>query len=279
LHLLEAADARAALRASARPEDTNKWRAPLLVVGGSGGMTGAPRFVSQAAMRAGAGIVWCGVPAPATGDGSEVITKVLPATDGALSGLGDLLGSVERFRAVAVGPGLGTADVTRAAVAELVAKAPVPLVLDADGLNAFADHVDDLRDRPAPTVLTPHDGEYARLAGGAVGEDRVDAARRLASRTGCVTLLKGPATVIAEPSGQAVINPTGGSELATAGSGDVLTGIIGGFLARGLSPFDAAAIGAFVHGRAGDLAGHTGLVAGDLIVALPRTLDHLSQEP
>ena len=160
-------------------------------------MTGAPRFVSQAAMRAGAGIVWCGVPAPATGDGSEVITKVLPATDdGSLAGLGDLLGSVERFRAVAVGPGLGTADVTRAAVAELVAKAPVPLVLDADGLNAFADHVDDLRDRPAPTVLTPHDGEYARLAGEAVGEDRVDAARRLASRSGCVTLLKGPATVI-----------------------------------------------------------------------------------
>jgi hydroxyethylthiazole kinase-like uncharacterized protein yjeF len=127
-------------------------------------------------------------------------------------------------------------------------------------------------------VLTPHDGEYARLAGEAVGGDRVDAARRLAARTGCVTLLKGPATVIAEPSGRAAINPTGGSELATAGSGDVLTGIIGGFLARGLPAFEAAAVGAFVHGRAGDLAGHTGLVAGDLIAALPRTVDDLSQE-
>jgi hydroxyethylthiazole kinase-like uncharacterized protein yjeF len=278
LQVMEDADARAALLASARPEDTNKWRAPLLVVGGSGGMTGAPLFVSHAAMRAGAGIVWCGVPAPSTGDGSEVITKVLPATDdGALAGLGDLLASVERFHALAVGPGLGTAAATRAAVHELVAKAPIPLVLDADGLNAFADHVDDLRDRPAPTILTPHDGEYARLAGEAVGVDRVDAARRLAARSGCVTLLKGPATVIAEPAGRARINPTGGSELATAGSGDVLTGIIGGLLARGLPAFDAAAVGAFVHGRAGDVAGHTGLVAGDLIVALPRTLDDLSR--
>jgi ADP-dependent NAD(P)H-hydrate dehydratase / NAD(P)H-hydrate epimerase len=279
LEVVEATDARAALAASARPEDTNKWQAALLVIGGSGGMTGAPRFVSEAGMRAGAGIVWCGVPAPATGDGSEVITKVLPATDdGSLAGLGDLLASIERFRAVAVGPGLGTADVTRAAVHEVVAKTPVPLVLDADGLNAFADHADDLRGRPAPTVLTPHDGEYGRLAGEAVGGDRVDAARRLAARSGCVTLLKGPATVVADPSGRAVINPTGGSELATAGSGDVLTGIIGGFLARGLSAFEAAAVGAFVHGRAGDAAGHTGVVAGDLIAALPRTLDDLSQE-
>ncbi len=202
---------------------------------------------------------------------------MLPATDGgALAGLGDLLVVVERFRAVAVGPGLGTADATRAAVRELVAKAPVPLVLDADGLNAYADHATDLADRPAPTVLTPHDGEYARLTGDPVGVDRVDAARRLAERSGCVTLLKGPATVVADPSGRAVINPTGGPELATAGSGDVLTGIIGGFLARGLPAFDAAATAAFVHGRAGDVAGHTGLIASDLIAALPRTLADLS---
>jgi len=277
LQLLDVDDARDALTRGERPDDTNKWRAGLLVVGGSGGMTGAPWFVSHAAMRAGAGIVWCGVPAPSSGDGSEVITKVLPATDGgALAGLGDLLVVVERFRAVAVGPGLGTADATRAAVRELVAKAPVPLVLDADGLNAYADHATDLADRPAPTVLTPHDGEYARLTGDPVGVDRVDAARRLAERSGCVTLLKGPATVVADPSGRAVINPTGGAELATAGSGDVLTGIIGGFLARGLPAFDAAATAAFVHGRAGDVAGHTGLIASDLIVALPRTLADLS---
>ena len=279
LGIVEDADARAALVAGERPADTNKWRAGLLVVGGSGGMTGAPRFVSRAGMRAGAGIVWCGVPGPATGDhdGSEVITKTLPATaDGALAGLGDLLASLGRFRVVAVGPGLGTAEPTRAAVRELVAKVPVPLVLDADGLNAFAGDAEALRERPAPTVLTPHDGEYARLAGEPVGSDRVDAARRLATRSGCVALLKGPATVVADPAGRAAISPTGGAELATAGSGDVLTGIIAGFLARGLPPFEAATVGAFVHGRAGDVAGHTGLIASDLIVALPRTLDVLA---
>jgi hydroxyethylthiazole kinase-like uncharacterized protein yjeF len=204
----------------------------------------------------------------------------MPATDdGALAGLGDLPASLGRFRAAAVGPGLGTADATRAALRELVAKTPVPLVLDADGLNAFAGQAAALRERPAPTVLTPHDGEYARLAGEPVGDDRVDAARRLAAASGCVTLLKGPATVIADPSGRAVINPTGGAELATAGSGDVLTGIIGGLLARGLTPFAAAAAGAYVHGRAGDVAGHTGLIAGDLIAALPRTLHGLNPGP
>ena len=280
LHVLEDEDVRSWLAASEPPPTTNKWQAALLVVGGSGGMSGAPTFVSHAAMRAGAGIVWCAVPghdAAARGSGSEVITKALPATDdGALAGLGDLPASLERFRAASVGPGLGTADATRAAVRELVAKTPVPLVLDADGLNAFAGQAGALRERPAPTVLTPHDGEYARLAGDPVGDDRVDAARRLAAASGCVTLLKGPATVIADPSGRAVINPTGGPELATAGSGDVLTGIIGGLLARGVAPFPAAAAGAFIHGRAADVAGHTGLIAGDLIAALPRTLHGLN---
>jgi ADP-dependent NAD(P)H-hydrate dehydratase / NAD(P)H-hydrate epimerase len=283
LHVLEDDDVRSWLRASEPPPTTNKWQAGLLVVGGSGGMTGAPTLVSHAAMRAGAGIVWCAVPgrdAAARGSGSEVITKPMPATDdGALAGLGDLPASLGRFRAAAVGPGLGTADATRAALRELVAKTPVPLVLDADGLNAFAGQAAALRERPAPTVLTPHDGEYARLASEPVGDDRVDAARRLAAASGCVTLLKGPATVIADPSGRAVINPTGGPELATAGSGDVLTGIIGGLLARGLTPFAAAAAGAYVHGRAGDVAGHTGLIAGDLIAALPRTLHGLDPGP
>ncbi len=282
LALLERRDARRLLDASERPPDTNKWRAGLLVIGGSGGMTGAPLFVSQAAMRSGAGIVWCAVPgleAAAAAGGSEVITKPLPATDdAALAGLGDLPANLERFVAVAVGPGLGTADPTRAAVHELVAKAPVPMVLDADGLNAFAGQAAALRERPAPTILTPHDGEYARLAGEPVGPDRVDAARRLAASTGCVALLKGPATVIAEPGGRAAINPTGQPSLATAGSGDVLTGIIAGFLARGLDPFDAAAAAAFVHGCAADVAGHTGLIASDLIAALPRTLELLTSE-
>jgi len=273
----EASDVAAWLTATAPAPDTNKWRRGLLVVGGSGGMTGAPSFVSQAGMRAGAGIVWCGVPgqpAAAAASGSEVIMRALPATDdGALAGLGDLLGSVGRFEALAVGPGLGTADATRAAVHELVTQATVPLVLDADGLNAFANDAAALRARPAPTVLTPHEGEYARLAGEPVGGDRLDAARRLAATSQAVVLLKGPATVVAEPNGRVAVNPTGGPELATAGSGDVLTGIIGGFLARGMPPFEAAAAAAYVHGQAADVAGHPGLVAPDVIAALPRALD------
>jgi NAD(P)H-hydrate epimerase len=273
----EPADVAAWLAATAPPPDTNKWRSGLLVVGGSDGMTGAPSFVSHAAMRSGAGIVWCGVPgheAAAAASGSEVIMLALPATtDGALADLGDLLASVKRFQAAAVGPGLGTAAPTRSAVRELVTKTPVPLVLDADGLNAFADDAGALRVRSAPTVLTPHDGEYARLVGEPPGADRLDAARRLAADSQAVVLLKGPATVVAEPDGRVAVNPTGGPELATAGSGDVLTGIIGGFLARGVPAFEAAAAGAYVHGHAADLAGHTGLVAHDVIAALPRALD------
>jgi hydroxyethylthiazole kinase-like uncharacterized protein yjeF len=283
LGLTTGRDVRGWLAAHQRPPDTNKWRTGVLVVGGSGGMTGAPRFVSEAAMRAGAGIVWCAMPgdeAAALAGGSEIITRVLPATDdGALAGLDDLVASLDRFQALAVGPGLGTAEPTRAAVHELVAKAAVPMVLDADGLNAFAGEPATLQQRPGPTVLTPHDGEYARLAGEPVGADRVDAARRLAAVTGAVVLLKGPATVIAEPGGRSALNPTGGSELATAGSGDVLTGIIAGLIAQGLSPFEAAAGGAFLHGRAGDVSGHTGLIARDLIAALPRTLADLTSTP
>jgi ADP-dependent NAD(P)H-hydrate dehydratase / NAD(P)H-hydrate epimerase len=283
LGLTESGDVRGWLLDHERPTDTNKWRAGVLVVGGSGGMTGAPDLVSEAAMRAGAGIIWCGIPgheAAVRAGGSEIITKALPATDdGALAGLDDLLSSIDRFRGLAVGPGLGTADPTRAAVRELMAKAARPVVLDADGLNAFAGDGATLRERPGPTVLTPHDGEYARLTGEPVGTDRVDSARRLAALTGAIVLLKGATTVIAAPDGRATLNVTGGPELATAGSGDVLSGIIAGLIARGLPVFEAAAAGAFVHGRAGDRSGHTGLIARDLIAALPRTLTDLTSNP
>jgi NAD(P)H-hydrate epimerase len=243
-------------------------------------MTGAPVFVSRAAMRAGAGIVWCGVPgheAAARAAGSEVVVHALPAdAAGAWCAVpDDVVDALPRFRAVALGPGLGTAPATRAAVRELVARVDVPLVLDADGLNAFAGDADALRSRGAPTIVTPHEGEYARLLGEPVGADRVDAARRLAAATGTVALLKGPGTVVADPSGRAVIEPVGDAALATAGSGDVLTGIVAGLLARGVEPFAAAAAGAFLHGRAAGRAGHTGLVAGDLVSALPRALAEL----
>jgi NAD(P)H-hydrate epimerase len=278
LGLLDTADVRAWL--VPRPPDANKWSAGLLVVGGSGGMTGAPMFVSHAAMRVGAGIVWCGVPgaeAAARAAGTEVVVRALPAdAGGALCAVpDDLLDALPRFRAAAVGPGLGAAPSTRDIVRDLVEQIGAPLVLDADGLNAYAGDAGALRDRRGPTIVTPHEGEYARLLDEPVGADRVDAARRLAAATGAVALLKGPGTVIAEPHGRAVVEPVGDAALATAGSGDVLTGVIAGLLARGLEPFAAAAGGAFVHGRAATRSGHTGLVAGDLVAALPRTIEDI----
>jgi NAD(P)H-hydrate epimerase len=259
-----------------RDPAANKWDSGLLVIGGSEGMTGAPMLVSHAAMRAGAGIVWCGLPGRETAErasGTEVITKVLPMNDrGALSGLGDLVSSIDRFKALAVGPGLGTSESTTTTVRDLVMKAAKPTVLDADGLNAFAGMASTLKERPATTVLTPHDGEYARLLREPVGADRIESARNLADVTGCVALLKGPTTVVAAPHGRVALNTTGGPQLATAGSGDVLTGIIAGFLAAGADPFVAAASAAYVHGRAAEAAGHTGIVASDLVAALPRVL-------
>jgi hydroxyethylthiazole kinase-like uncharacterized protein yjeF len=185
---------------------------------------------------------------------------------------------VERFRALVVGPGLGRDDRVAAGVRELVAKAPVPLVLDADGLNALQGDVEPLRARGEATILTPHAGEYQRLAGGAVGADRLAATRALAERSGAVVLLKGPATVVAEPDGRAAINTTGGPWLATAGTGDVLSGVVGAVLAGGADPFRAASAAAWIHGRAADHAGHEGLVASDLIGAIPPTLREVEED-
>ncbi|MFM8305276.1 MAG: NAD(P)H-hydrate dehydratase [Actinomycetota bacterium] len=261
----------------ARPADAHKWSAGCLVVGGSGGMTGAPLLASLAALRAGAGMVWCGLPgrdAAVRASGTEVITRSLPDDDGALSAAAAevVLDDVDRFRSVAIGPGLGRADGTAVAVRRLVSEVAVPLVVDADALHALAGHLDALQHRRVPAVLTPHAGEYAALSGSPLSTDRVEAARVLAAATGAVVLVKGPGTVVADPAGRAAICPLGGSGLATAGTGDVLTGIVAAFLARGVPPFEAAAAAAFVHAGAADRAGHTGLVAGDLVAALPATL-------
>ncbi len=267
-----------------RAPDTHKWAVGgVMVVGGTLGMTGAPMLVSRAVMRAGAGIVWCGVPgedAAAAASGTEVITVALPATaEGALDAraASTVLRDLDRFGSLVLGPGLGRDERTQSAVIQLVADAPVPLVLDADGLNALRGDLAPLRVRhtmlEAPAVLTPHDGEYTRLVGEPPGNDRIAAARRLADATDAVVLLKGPATVIAEPgAGRIAVNPTGGPWLASAGTGDVLSGIIGALLARGCDAFGAAAAGAWIHGRAADRAGHTGMIAGDLIEAIPAAI-------
>ena len=158
---------------------------------------------------------------------------------------------------------------------DLVRASPVPAVVDADGLNAFVGRTADLADRKADAILTPHAGEFARLTGLSAREldaDRLGHVRRLAHDAGAVTLLKGSRTIVVDDRGPARINPTGGPVLATAGSGDVLTGMIGGLLARGLAPSDAAAAAAYVHGVAGMLAGRRtgdGTLAGDIARAIP----------
>jgi len=264
----------------------HKWMHAVYVVGGSSGMIGAPRLVSHAAMRAGAGMVWCGVPGDAVREvgGTEVIARSLAATpDGTAldaTAVDGILSAAKRFGAMVIGPGLGGHARTVAAVQQLVAEAPVPLVLDADGLNAIAGDLAPLRVRAlqahVPTVLTPHDGEYARLTGRLPDADRIASARALAEETRTVVLLKGSTTTIAAPDGRVLLAMRGGPELATAGTGDALSGIIGAFLARGVPAFEAAAAGAYVHGQAGRRVG-SGLVASDLLSAIPRTLAELSE--
>ncbi|GIU90191.1 MAG: bifunctional NAD(P)H-hydrate repair enzyme [Acidimicrobiia bacterium] len=269
-----------------RDATDHKWSHALFVVGGSVGMVGAPMMVAHAAARCGAGMVVAGLPGVETArlaSGSEVVVRALPATpEGSLDedAARVVLKDAHRFHALSVGPGLGRDDRAHAAARRLVAEAPIPVVVDADALNALAVDAAALRVRAAaglpPAVLTPHAGEYERLAGRPVGGDRVEAARHLARATGAVVCLKGPGTVVAAPDGRAAVNRTDGPALATAGSGDVLTGIVGGLLANGADPFTAAVTGAHLQGRAARTAG-TGdaLVAIDLIEALPRTLDAL----
>jgi len=265
---------------------SHKWTSGCLVIGGSRGMVGAPLLAGHAALRCGAGMVVCAVPgtdAAAQVSGRELVARALPATDnGTLDedAASAVLKDTARFRALAIGPGLGRDETTQAAVRRIVAEADVRVVIDADALNAIAIDPSVLRARASAgftaAVLTPHAGEYERLAGRPVGDDRVGAARDLAARVGAIVLLKGPGTVIASPDGRAVVNRTGGPALATAGTGDVLTGMIAGLLAQGVEPFVAAATAAYVHGRAGDAASTSpDIVASDLVRALPRTLQAL----
>lgn len=274
------------LRLPERSGAVHKWSSALMVVGGSSGMIGAPMMAALAAARCGAGMVVAGVPADAVGaltTAVEIVRRALPATpDGALAedAARVVLKEIDRYHALAIGPGLGREMPTQAAVRRLVAEASVPIVVDADALNALATDTAPLRVRHAANfpraVLTPHEGEYERLAGRPVGADRIEAARALARATESVVLLKGPGTVVAAPSGLTAVNPTDSAALASAGTGDVLTGIIGGLLAAGVQPFEAACTGAYVHGRAASAAGTgPGLVASDLITALPPTLGAL----
>jgi NAD(P)H-hydrate epimerase len=269
-----------------RGGDSTKFTSGTVVVlGGSAGLTGAPTMSALAAMRAGAGYVIVATAASAQLAFSirllEAMTRALPEEDGALTGasLDPALAALERADAAVLGPGLGRAPGTQGFARELAARATVPLVLDADGLNAFAGRPEDLRRRPAATVLTPHAGELARLAGAdaaAIGAARLRHARDAAARTGAIVVLKGDDTLVALPDGRVAISPGGAPALATAGTGDVLAGLIGALLAKGMAPEHAACAGVMAHVAAGRLAaaphGPDGVIASDVIAALPAAM-------
>ena len=261
----------------ARERNSHKWKSALWMIAGSPGMTGAADMAARAAMRAGAGTVRLGIPGvPPNPRFPEVIGRWLPE-----EGWDDdvVAGDLDRMKAVVMGPGLGRSEATAGAVRRLVAKAKVPVVLDADALYALGS-LDDparfLRNRPGPTVLTPHDGEFNRLMGCPPGPRRISAVRHLAFTTGATVLLKGSTTIVADPAGDVLLTTAGDGRLATAGSGDVLAGVIGAFLAQGLDAPQAAAAGAFVHGRAAGLGWRRGLVAGDLLDLLPAVLNEIA---
>jgi NAD(P)H-hydrate epimerase len=258
-----------------RSASSHKWQASVLIVAGSAGMTGAAHLSAAAAQRAGAGMVRLGSPGVADDPARpvEAVGLALPA-----AGWTEVVvQAAPRFHALVIGPGLGVGASSQAAVRDVVAAVDLPLVVDGDALTALGtDAASVLGDRSAPTILTPHDGEHERLTGARPAADRLDAARRLASATGAVVLLKGPSTVVAAPDGTVRVVSSGDARLATAGTGDVLSGTIGALLARGVSPLEAAAAGAWLHARAGALGPAAGLVASDLLEHLPAALAEVS---
>jgi NAD(P)H-hydrate epimerase len=254
----------------------------VLVAGGSRGLTGAACLAAQAAARAGAGYVTAAVPASLEDifevKLTEVMTRGLPDVDGAhvAESAGAALDATRGQGALVLGPGLGRTPEALAFAREVARRADVGLVLDADGLNAHAGAPEALAARTAPTVLTPHAGELARLlevSSAQVGARRLHHAREAARRTGAVVVLKGDDTLVAAPDGRVAISPGGAPGLATAGTGDVLSGICGALLAAGLDPLAAASAAVWIHLRAGQLAaephGPRGVIASDVLAAVP----------
>jgi NAD(P)H-hydrate epimerase len=270
-----------------RPGDAHKGDfGRVLVLAGSVGYSGAAALSALAALRAGAGLVTLGIPAGLNGlmEGkvTEVITRPLPETrSGALSrkALDPALELAAGMDAVVAGPGLSMDPETGEFVREFFQRCEAPLVLDADGVNAFVGRDDLLAKRTGETVMTPHPGELGRLTGMSAGEvngRRIDLCVELAGRWGLVLVLKGAPTVTSDPAGACFLNLSGNSGLASGGTGDVLTGAIGGLLGQGASPLHAAVCGVYFHGHAGDRAarevGGRGMIAGDVLDRLPAAL-------
>lgn len=265
--------------------DRNPWGhkgnfGKILLLCGSRGYTGAAFFAAMGALRSGAGLVFLGVPESIYGIEAvklnEPVIFPLPDAGGRLSAdaVPEILTRLPQMDAVLVGPGLGQSEGTLALVRVVLEKAECPVVVDADGINVLSAHRDLLRGRKSPTILTPHDGEFARL-GGVIGEDRMAAAAALAEELGCVVLLKGHETCITDGT-DGYLNPTGNPGMAVGGSGDVLAGVITALLGAGLPPLEAAACGAWLHGAAGDRCaaelGQYGMLPTDMLSALPRLM-------
>ncbi len=279
--LIEASVAR---RIPHRGSDSTKFAAGAVVVcGGSTGLTGAPSMACESAMRAGAGYVTALIPASLNLVFEvrllEAMSVPLPDAGGslALEALDTVLERAERADALVLGPGLGREDGTFELARAVAGRAGTALLLDADGLNAHAGRLESLAGRSAPTVLTPHAGELARLLdcdSSQVAAHRLACARRAAAEAEAIVVLKGDDTIVAAPDGRVGVSRGGAPALATAGTGDVLSGVIGAYLSKRMDPFEAACAGVLIHARAGQLAAQAiateGVIARDVIEQLPR---------
>jgi len=269
------------------PESTKFSSGNVFVIGGSSGLTGAPTMAALAAMRAGAGYVTVGAPASLESAFSvrllEAMMAGLPEADGSLTeeAIEPALEAIRRADAVVLGPGLGRSEGAQAFARAMFERVDVPLVVDADGLNALAAVFRDaLPQRRGPAVLTPHAGELGRLLdveSAEVGRSRLAHARDAAARSRAIVVLKGDDTLVTSPAGRVAISRGGAPALATAGTGDVLSGVLGAMLAKGLEPEHAACAAVYVHLQAGRLAaephGPDAVIASDVVAALPAALN------
>ena len=254
-----------------RAPTTHKWKSGVRAIAGSKTMMGAAQLSCAAAYRAGAGIVHLSSigGTPETIAPLEVVYRSVSETHWADQCLSD----IERFASALIGPGMGRGDELVEEVFQFISRCPVPLVIDGDGLQILASSRDGQRrnmanffaQRTAETVLTPHDGEFSALTGERPSADRIADTRKAAAALQAVVLLKGSTTVVAEPGGNVLCITNGDARLATAGSGDVLTGVIAALLAVGLDAFHAAAAGAFIHGNALERLPQCGVVASDIV--------------
>lgn len=252
----------------------------VLLLCGSRGFTGAAFLSATGALRSGAGLVFLGVPesiyAIEAVKLNEPVVFPLPDEDGKLSFLAipEILKRLPQMDAVLIGCGLGQSKGTLSVVKAVLENSCCPVVLDADGINVLSEHKDLLRGRRYPTILTPHDGEFLRF-GGTLGQDRMASAVYFAKEWNCILLLKGHETCITDGT-VCYRNQTGNPGMAVGGSGDVLAGIIVSLLGQGISPLEAVACGAWLHGAAGDLCaeeiGQYGMLPTDMLNALPRLL-------